>query len=178
MSLQEQYNKEIAKKLAQRLGVKNTFAVPKITKIMVNSSHRDFLTDKKNLEKMREDIITITGQMPKTALAKLSVATFKLRENDPIGLVVTLRGRRMYDFFEKLVKIVLPRVRDFSGVDAKALDGHGSLSIGFNEHIVFPEIDTGKIDKVRSLQITIVTTAKNNESARALFEEMGMKFKK
>lgn len=177
-SLRETFEKETIKKLMERLSLKNPMASPRVTKIVVNASMKDFLTDKKNIEKMREDLSTITGQKPKTSKARVSVATFKLREGDEIGLTVTLRGQRMYDFLEKLVKIVFPRVRDFAGVDKKGLDGRGNLSVGFTESTVFPEIDPGKVDKVRSLQVTIVTNAGTNERGLALFEELGMQFKK
>lgn len=172
------FEQEIVKKLQDKLGIKNPMAAPRLIKIVVNSSMKDFLADKKNLEKAAEDLGLITGQKPKVARARVSVATFKLRRGDEIGLSVTLRGARMYDFFEKIVKIALPRVRDFSGVVPKAFDGRGNLSIGFTENTVFPEIDPGKMDRVRSFQVTFVTNAGDNERARALFEEMGMKFKK
>ncbi|OGH16479.1 MAG: 50S ribosomal protein L5 [Candidatus Levybacteria bacterium RIFCSPHIGHO2_02_FULL_40_18] len=174
----EQFKKEITKKLTERLNVKNPMGVPRLVKIVVNESTKDFLADKKNLEKAAEDLVLITGQKPKVARARVSVATFKLRKGDEIGLVVTLRGARMYDFFEKIVKIVLPRVRDFSGIAPNAFDGRGNLSIGFTENTVFPEIDSGKVDRVRSLQVTIITNAGDNERARVLLEEMGMRFKK
>ena len=177
-NLIKQFEEEIVKKLSTELGIKNPMAVPRITKIVVNASSKEFLTDKKNIEKMREDLSLITGQMPKIAKARISVATFKLREGDEIGMNVTLRGVRMYDFFEKLVKIVFPRVRDFAGVSPKGFDGRGNLSIGFTEDTVFPEIDPGKVDKVRSLQITIVTNAGNNEKAKALLTAFGFPFKK
>ncbi len=170
--------KQLQKDLQEKLGIKNPMALPKLVKIMVNESNRDFLQDKKNIERAREELSLITGQKPKTSKARVSISTFKLREGDQIGMTVTLRGSRMYDFFEKLVKIVFPRVRDFSGVDSKAFDGRGNLSLGFTESTVFPEIDPGKVDKVRSLQVTIVTNAKNDEEAKNLLEAMGMKFKK
>ena len=174
----KKFEQEMVKKLQERLGIKNPMAVPRLQKIVVNESAKDFLADKKNLDKAAEDLGLITGQKPKVARARVSVATFKLRKGDKIGLSVTMRGARMYDFFEKIVKIVLPRVRDFSGVVPKAFDGRGNLSIGFTENTVFPEIDPGKVDRVRSLQVTFVTSAGDNERARALFEEMGMKFRK
>lgn len=176
--LQKTFKEELTKKLMDELKLKNPMAVPKITKIVVNTSTRDFLVDKKNLEKAAEDLATITGQKAKIAKAKVSVASFKLREGDKLGLVVTLRGKRMYDFYEKLVKIVFPRVRDFAGVSEKWFDGQGNLSIGFAENTVFPEIDPGKVDKIRSLQITIVTSARDNMKAKALLTAMGMPFKK
>ena len=177
-NLKHKFGKEIIQKLQERLGIKNPMAVPRVVKIMVNTSMKDFLSDKKNIEKSREELGLITGQKPKLSKARVSVATFKLREGDEIGLTVTIRGDRMYDFLEKLIRIVFPRVRDFSGVSANSFDGHGNLSIGFTESTVFPEIDPGKVDKIRSLQVTIVTDARDNERARVLLEEMGMPFKK
>lgn len=172
------FEKETVKALQEKLGVKNPMAVPRLKKIIVNASTKDFLADKKNMERAREDLSLITGQNPKVTAARISIATFKLREGDKIGLVVTLRGKRMYDFFEKLVRIVLPRVRDFSGVSPKAFDGCGNISIGFSENTVFPEIDPGKVEKIRSLQVVIVTNAKNDEQGKLLLEIMGMPFKK
>ena len=178
MSYKDTFEKEIVKKVQEKLGLPNVMAVPRLKKIVVNASSRDYLADKKNLERAAEDLGTITGQKAKIAKAKTSIATFKLREGDKIGLVVTLRGKRMYDFYEKLVKIVFPRVRDFSGVSEKFLDGHGNISVGFAENTVFPEIDPGKVEKIRSLQVVIVTSAGNDKDAKVLLEEMGMKFKK
>ena len=172
------FEKEIAKDLQKKLGVKSPMAVPKVTKIVVNTSMREFLTDRKNIQKAEEDLMIITGQKPKVAKARVSIATFKLREGDKIGLAVTLRGKRMYDFLERLIKIVFPRVRDFSGVDLKAFDGRGNISVGFNEHIVFPEIDPGRVETLRSLQVTIVTNAGDDVKAKVLLETIGMPFKK
>lgn len=177
-NFKKQFESETIKKLQERLGIKNPMAVPRVEKIVVNTSMRDFLTDKKNIEKAREDLAIITGQKPRLAKARISVATFKLREGDEIGLSVTLRGVRMYDFLEKLVKIVFPAVRDFAGVSSSAFDGRGNLSVGFTENTVFPEIDPGKVDKIRSLQVTIVTSAGSDVRGKALLEELGMKFKK
>lgn len=177
-NLKQTFEKEIVPKLQEKLGIRNPMAVPRVVKIVVNTSMRDFLSDKKNLEKAREDMALLTGQRPKTAKARISVATFKLREGDEIGLTATLRGRRMFDFLEKLVKIVFPRVRDFSGINPNAFDGRGNLSIGFGENTVFPEIDPGKVDKIRSLQVTIVTDAKEDKVARILLEGIGFPFKK
>ena len=178
MTYKDTFEKEIVKKIQETLSLKNVMAVPRLKKIVVNTSTKDFLADKKNLEKMAEDLGIITGQKAKIAKAKVSIATFKLREGDKIGLVVTLRGQRMYDFYEKLVKIVFPRVRDFSGVSEKWFDGQGNLSIGFSENTVFVEIDPGRVEKIRSLQVTLVTSAKDNKEAKVLLEAMGMPFKK
>lgn len=174
----KQFETETVKKLQEELGIKNPMAVPHVVKIIVNTSMKDFLTDKRNIEKMREDMVLITGQMPKTNKARISVATFKLREGDEIGMSATLRGKRMYDFLEKLVKIVFPRVKDFNGVSAKSFDGRGNLSIGFTENTVFSEIDPGKVDKIRSLQVVIVTNAKEDAKAKALLTAIGLPFKK
>lgn len=178
VDFKQTFEKEYVPVLQEKLGIKNPMAAPRVTKIVVNSSSREFLSDKKNLEKVKEDLEIITGQKPKVTQARIAVATFKLRKGDQIGLSVTLRGRRMYDFLEKIAKIVLPRVKDFSGIDAKALDGRGNLSIGFYEHTVFPEIEPGKVDKIRSLQLTIVTNAKDNKTAKILFETIGIPFRK
>lgn len=178
MSFQEEYNKTIKSELGKTLGIKNPMAIPHLVKIVLNTSTRDFLADKKNIELAAEDLSIIGGQKPVVRKARISVATFKLREGDKIGLSMTLRGKRMYDFYEKLVKIVFPRVKDFNGVDDKGFDGRGNITLGFSENIVFPEIDSGKMDKIRSLQVTIVTTAKDNAQAKTLLEALGMKFKK
>lgn len=178
MEYKKEFDEKIKKELKQQLGVASSMAVPKITKIMVNMSSREFLKDKKNIERAVEDMTLITGQKPKISKARISIATFKLREGDKIGISATLRGKRMYDFFEKLVKIVFPRVKDFNGVDLKAFDGRGNISVGFSEQLVFPEIDSGKVDTLRSLQITIVTNAKNDEKGKMLLEKMGVPFKK
>lgn len=169
---------EVTKTLQEKLGIKNPMAVPKLVKIVINASSREFLQDRKNLEKAAEDLVIITGQKAKITRAHLSISSFKLREGDMIGLTVTLRGKRMNDFFEKLVKIVLPRVRDFSGINDKSFDGRGNITIGFPEQTVFPEIDPGKVDKIRSLQAIFVTDAGNDEKAKILFEALGMPFKK
>jgi large subunit ribosomal protein L5 len=174
----KQFETETIKKLQEELGIKNPMAVPHVVKIVVNTSMKDFLTDKKNIERAREDLGLITGQTPRLAKARISVATFKLREGDPIGMSVTLRGKRMYDFLEKLIKMVFPRVKDFNGVSTKAFDGRGNYSVGFTENTVFSEIDPGKVDKIRSLQVTIVTNAKDDKKAEALFRALGMPFKK
>lgn len=178
MDLKQTFEKEMIKNLQEKLKISNVQAVPKLSKIIVAESTKEFLADRKNIEKAAEDLATITGQKPKITKARVSVSTFKLREGDKIGLMVTLRGKRMYDFYEKLVKIVLPRVRDFAGVDDKSFDGRGNMSIGFAENTVFPEIDPGKVERIRSVQITIVTTAGNDEAGKELLTTMGMPFKK
>ena len=175
---QEEFNKTVKLELGKTLGIRNPMVVPSLKKIVLNVSTKDFLADKKNIELAADDLAVIGAQKPVVRKARISVATFKLREGDKIGLTMTLRGKRMYDFYEKLVKIVFPRMKDFNGVDPKGFDGRGNITLGFSENIIFPEIDSGKVDKIRSLQLTIVTSAKDNVQARALLEALGMKFKK
>ena len=156
----------------------NIMAKPKLEKIVINIGLKEAIADKKVLEKASEQLGIIAGQKPVVTIAKKAIATFKLREGDEIGLKVTLRGKKARDFFTKLVAIVLPRVRDFRGLSTKSFDGSGNFSLGFKEQIVFPEIDYGKIDRIRGLEITICTTAKNDKEGEALLRELGMPFKK
>ena len=177
-NLQDTFKKEIAKKLQTTLEIKNPMSVPKLSKIVLNMGVKDALADKKNMEKASEILGLIAGQKPRVMKAKKSISTFKLREGDAIGLVTTLRGERMYDFYEKLVSIVFPRLRDFHGVKRDSFDGRGNYTLGFAESAVFPEIDPGKVDKIQGLEITIVTTAVNDKEGLALLEALGMPFKK
>ncbi len=177
-SLQEQYQKEIKVKLAKEFGLKNLMAVPSLEKIVVSMGLGQASQDKGLIEKASEDLEVITGQKPKVTKARMAIAGFKLRKGDPIGLMVTLRGQRMYNFLEKLTRIVLPRVRDFHGVPLSGFDGHGNYNLGMAEQVVFPEIDYAKVDKVRGLQITMVTTAKDDAQAKRLLEELGVPFEK
>ena len=177
-SLQEKFKKEIEKNLQVELGIKNSHAVPSLTKIVINMGVKDALTDKKNIEKGAEILSQIAGQKPRVMQAKQSIAAFKLREGDEIGLMVTLRGKRMYDFFQKLIAIVLPRFRDFHGVKKESFDGHGNYTLGFPENTVFPEIDPSKIDRIQGLEVSIVTNARNNEKGYALLKALGMPFRK
>lgn len=164
--------------LQEELGVKNRLAIPRMTKIVLNVGVKDAAQNKSVLEHVVADLIVITGQKPKTNRAKKSIAAFKLRQGDPIGVSCTLRGKRMQDFFQKFVSIVLPRVRDFRGVSATSFDGQGNYTIGISEQIVFPEIDYTKIDKVRGLEVTIVTSAKDDKIARRFLELLGVPFVK
>lgn len=164
--------------LQNKTGIKNSMEVPRLKKIVVSMGLKDALLDKKNLERGSAILIQITGQKPKITKAKKSISTFKLREGEEIGSMVTLRGKRMHDFFEKLVHITLPRVRDFHGIKRTSFDGHGNYSLGFNECTVFPEIDPGKIEKISGVQITIVTSAKLDKDAEILLETLGMPFEK
>jgi large subunit ribosomal protein L5 len=172
------YLKTIVKKLEEELHVKNPMAVPALSKIVVNIGVKGANVDKKNMEIAAVALQQITGQKAKVTKAKQSIAGFKLREGEKIGLVVTLRGRRMYDFFEKLVTIVLPRIKDFRGVKSTSFDGQGNYTLGLSEYSVFPEIDLGKMEKLFGLEVTVVTTAKDKEGAFALLKHMGMPFQK
>lgn len=177
-TFEEDFKKEKLQKLKENLGIKNVYAVPSISKIVINMGVRDVLLDKKNMEKGLVILSKIAGQKPRIMKAKKAISTFKLRQGDEIALMVTLRGKRMYDFFEKLTKIVLPRIRDFRGVSRDSFDGRGNYTLGFPESTVFPEIDPATVDKVQGLELTIVTTAKNNKEGLALLEILGMPFVK
>jgi large subunit ribosomal protein L5 len=174
----EKYRQEIVPALQEELGVKSPMAVPRIMKVVLNIGLKEAKDDKKVIEMVADQLMAISGQKPKLCRAKKSIAGFKLSKGQPIGLCVTLRGRRAFAFLEKLFTIVLPRVRDFSGLSASGFDGRGNYSLGISEQIVFPEVDFTKIDKVRGLQITIVTNAGNDEKARRLLTRLGMPFAK
>jgi large subunit ribosomal protein L5 len=175
--LNELYGKEIKTEMSKKFGYKNVNQVPKIEKIIVNSVTRDAVTNGKVVDSIVEDLAAITGQKPVVARAKNSIASFKLREGMPLGAFVTLRGEKMYEFLDRLINISLPRVRDFRGVSPKAFDGRGNYTLGMKEQIIFPEINYDKIDKVRGLGISIVTTAKSNEEGRELLRLFGMPFR-
>jgi len=177
-NLLTKFNTTISGNILKELGMKNKYAVPRLKKIVVNMGIKDALADKKNIETAVQVLSQITGQKPKITKARKSISTFKLREGDKIGAMVTLRGKRMYDFYEKLVKIVLPRLRDFHGVPKKSFDGRGNYSLGFSESIVFPEIDPAKIEKIQGLEVIIVTTAGNDKDAEILLRGLGMPFSK
>ena len=174
----KQNQQDLKTKLAKDLGFKNIMAVPKLTKIVINIGLGEALINKKVIDTATQQLMTITGQKPVATLAKHDISSFKLRRGDPIGLKVTLRGRRMYDFIEKLVKIVLPRIRDFRGVSLSGFDGRGGLTLGLSEQIVFPEIEYNQIDKIRGLEITFATSGKNKQETKKLLEAMGMPFAK
>lgn len=176
--IQDKYQKEVLKKLQTELKIANVMAVPKLTKIVVNIGVKNAVADKKNMEIANQVMELITGQKPKVTIAKKSISSFKLRENDKIGLVVTLRGSRMYDFYGKLVDVVLPRLKDFRGVGKNSFDQKGNYTLGIHEYSVFPEVDPGKIDRIQGLQITVVTSAKTQEEAVALLKALGMPFMK
>ncbi len=176
ISLQTQFNKELGRNLQEKLDIKNSMAVPHLQKIVVNMGVKDAVVDKKNIERMMTVMGQITGQKPKVAKAKKDIASFKLRQGDAIGLIVTLRGKRMYAFFERLVKIVFPRIKDFHGVPRKSFDGHGNYTLGLPEYSVFPEIDIATVERLQGLEIVFVTSAQNDQEGLALLETLGMPF--
>lgn len=173
----QEYNAKI-KKLGEELGIKNPMAVPTLKKIVVNIGVKNAVADKKNMEVAQEVLATITGQKPRVNRAKKSISSFKLREGDKIGLTVTLRGSRMHEFYYKLVNVVLPRIKDFRGVSNKAFDAQGNYTLGLSEYSVFPEVDTGKIERVLGMEMTVVTSARTKEEGVALLKALGMPFQK
>lgn len=176
--LKEFYRKEVLPKLMEQFGYKSPMEVPKLTKITLNMGVGEALGDKKILDNAMADMAAIAGQRPIKTLARKSVAGFKLREGWPIGCKVTLRGDRMYEFLDRLINIALPRVRDFRGVSSKSFDGRGNYNMGVREQIIFPEIEFEKVDAIRGMDISITTTAKTDEEAKALLEAFNFPFKK
>lgn len=174
--LQEKYAKEVAPELTKKFGYKNVMQLPKLEKVIINMGVGEAVGNPKALEAAVGDLALIAGQKPIVTRAKKSIATWKIRQGMAIGAKVTLRGTRMYQFLDKLINVALPRVRDFHGVSAKAFDGRGNYSVGLKEQLIFPEIDYDKIDKVRGMNVVIVTTAKTDEEARALLSLLGMPF--
>ncbi len=176
--LQEMYSTEVIPQLKARLGYENTMQLPRLSKIVLSIGLGEAIQDAKALESAQRDLGMISGQHPVTTRAKKPIAAFKLRAGMPIGMMVTLRGKRMYDFFDKLVSVVLPRIRDFRGVSPDSFDGRGNYNLGIKEQSVFSEIDYDKIDKIRGLEVTIVTTARSDSEARTMLELMGMPFRR
>ena len=176
--LQEEFQSELKGQIQQKLGLDNPMQVPKITKITLNMGVGEALTDKKVLEKARDDMEKIAGQKALLRAARKSVAAFKIRDGFPIGCKVTLRRERMYEFLDRLVNIAIPRVRDFRGLNPKSFDRQGNYSMGVTEQIIFPEINYDEIDAIRGMDITITTTARNAEEGRALLEAFNFPFKK
>ena len=177
-TLKEQFVDELKPEIQKKLGVTNVMDIPRIEKIVLNMGLGDAVQNPKIIEKAAQELTLISGQKAVVTKAKKSIASFKLRAGMPIGARVTLRKDRMYDFLSKLINVALPRVRDFRGVSAKGFDGRGNYSMGVTEHIIFPEIDYDKIDQIRGLNVTIVTTAKTDEDARVLLDAIGMPFRK
>ena len=176
--MQERYRNEIVPALMKEFGYDNVMMVPRITKISVNIGLGEAIQNSKAIDAATGDLVLVTGQKPVVTKARLSIAVYKLREGMPIGVMVTLRGRRMWDFLDRLINIVLPRQRDFQGVSPDSFDGRGNYSIGLREQLVFPEIDYDKVDKVRGMEITIVTTANTDEESRRMQALFDMPFKR
>ncbi len=175
--MKDLYEKEVVPKLIETFKYKNVMEVPKFSKVVLNMGLGEAIQNVKILETAAEELKAIAGQQPVITRAKKSIAAFKLREGMPIGCMVTLRQDRMFDFLQKLVNVALPRVRDFRGVSAKAFDGRGNYSLGIKEHIIFPEIDYDKIDAIKGLNVSIVTTARTDEEGKELLRLMGMPFR-
>lgn len=175
--LKDLYRNEIAPKLKEELGLSNVMEVPKITKITLNMGVGEALADKKVLENAVKDMTQISGQKPVVTLARKSVAGFKVREGWPVGCKVTLRSERMYEFLERLVSVAIPRIRDFRGISPKSFDGQGNFAMGVSEQIIFPEIDYDQVDALRGMDITITTTAKNDDQGRALLRAFNFPLK-
>jgi large subunit ribosomal protein L5 len=174
--LQELYKTEAVPALTKQFGYKNIMAVPKLVKVNVNMGLGEAISNAKILDVAVDELSTITGQKPVVTKAKKSIAAFKLREGMPIGVTVTLRGDRMYEFLDRLISIALPRVRDFRGVSSRAFDGRGNYTLGLKDQLIFPEIDYGKVDKARGMNITVVTSAKSDNEAFELLKALGMPF--
>ena len=177
ISLKEHYKTNVVSELKTKLGLESIMAVPKVTKVTLNMGVGEAMNDKKLLERAVEDMTLIAGQKPLVTKARKSVANFKIRDGMPIGCKVTLRGDRMYEFLDRLIGIAIPRERDFRGLETKSFDGRGNYSMGIKEHIIFPEIDYDKVDKIRGMDICISTSATDDESGEALLRAMKFPFK-
>ena len=176
-NLKETYTTEIADKLKEEFGYSNIHQVPKVVKVIINRGLGEASQNAKALESSIREVATITGQKPVVTRAKKAIAGFKIRQGMPVGVMVTLRGDRMYAFLERLINLALPRIRDFRGISPKSFDGRGNYSLGVKEQLIFPEIDYDTIDQIRGFDISIVTTANTDEEGRALLKEMGMPFR-
>jgi large subunit ribosomal protein L5 len=176
--LKKKYKEEVVSKLMEKYKYKSIMQVPKLTKIVVNQGVGIAVGDKKIIDTQVDEITRITGQKALSTKSKKAISNFKLRENMPIGVVVTLRGDKMYEFLDRLISVALPQVRDFKGVNEKSFDGRGNYTLGIKEHIIFPEIDIDKINRISGMDITFVTTAQTDDEAHALLSEIGIPFKK
>ncbi len=172
--LRERYRKEVVPELRKRLGYANLMQVPRVEKVVLNVRVKEALQDQRHLDKAVEELTLISGQRPVVTRAHRSIAAFKLRAGNPIGCKVTLRGERMYEFLDKLFSISLPRIKDFKGISTRSFDGRGGMNIGIREQLIFPEIEYDKVDKIRGMDITIVTTARTDEEARELLRSLGL----
>ena len=175
--LKEQYQKDVRKKLQDEFKIKNPMAVPKIEKVVLNMGMGEAIQNAKILDSAVDELSQITGQKPVVTKAKKSIAQFKVREGQSIGAMVTLRGDRMYEFLDRLMNVALPRVRDFRGVPMKSFDGRGNYTLGLRDQLIFPEIDYAKVDKMKGMNVTIVTTANTDDQARSLLKHLGMPFR-
>lgn len=178
MKFKDLYYNQLRPKLKEELKLNNIFAVPKLIKITINVGAGEAATNKQVLDKISNDLTTISGQKPVITLARKSISAFKIRKGMPIGVKVTLRGDRMYDFLERLVKVVIPRFRDFRGIAQKSLDKAGNLNLGISEQTLFPEVDYDKIDRIRGLEVTIVTSTYDREKSKKFLESLGIPFNK
>ncbi len=176
--LKEQYDTEVASALAAELEIDNVMQIPRLEKIVVNMGVGEAAQDAKQIDSAVEELRVITGQQPKVSYAKKSISNFKLREGVPVGASVTLRGDRMWEFFDRLVALAIPRIRDFRGLNPRGFDGHGNYSFGVTEQLIFPEIDYDKVGTVRGMDITFVTTAENDQHGKALLEAFGFPFRR
>jgi len=176
--LKDKFNNKVIPALVSKLGISNVNAIPKIEKVVVNAGIGKLKDNKAAVESYIKDLTSITGQAPSKRQAVKAISNFKLRKGEIVGLTVTLRGQLMWGFLEKLINVVLPRTRDFDGISVKSFDNGGNYSLGMNDHTVFPEIDTNRVDMIKNLQINIVTNARNKEDSLALLEELGFPFKK
>lgn len=175
--MKERYQKEVAPALAKEFNIQNPMAIPRLEKIVINMGMGEAVSNAKLLDTATDELAAIVGQKPVVTKAKKSIAAFKLRQGMSIGTMVTLRGDRMYEFLDRFVSIALPRVRDFRGVSPKAFDGRGNYTLGIRDQLIFPEIDFNKVDKARGMNISIVTTARDDEQARSLLRGLGMPFR-
>ena len=175
--LKERYQKDVAPQIAKDFGITNPMAVPRIEKVVINMGMGEAIANQKILDTAADELRSITGQKPVITKAKKSIASFKLRQGMPIGVVVTLRGDRMYEFLDRLVSVALPRVRDFRGVSPKAFDGRGNYTIGIREQLIFPEIDYAKVEKTHGMNISITTSARTDAEGLALLKQLGMPFR-
>lgn len=178
LSIRERYRQQIIPALQREMGYKNPYEVPRLEKVVVNIGIGKGIKDPKYIETVEDTLKRITGQKPIFTTAKKSISNFKIKKGQKIGMKVTLRGKRMYDFVDKLIHISLPRIRDFRGIPQKAVDESGNLHIGFREHIAFPEIRADEVERIHGVQVTIVTTAENREEALPLFQKFGFPFQK
>lgn len=172
--LKELYRREAAPKVRERFALRNVMEVPRIEKVVLNVRVGSAVADPRQIDKVVEEVALIAGQRPIVTRARRSIAAFKLRQGMPIGVKVTLRGDRMYEFLDKLLNVALPRIKDFKGVSERAFDGRGNLNLGIKEQLIFPEIDYDRVDKIRGMDVTVVTTARNDEQARELLRHLGL----